>query len=107
MHGHPAGAGRGGHRGQGGRYVIDQRGPRFEGGLGHLGFAGVDRHPHVGRQGLYHGKHPAQLLVDGNGIGARTGALAADVDHIGPVGHHSQAVGQGSIGIEPPATVGE
>ena len=44
-------------------------------------------------QGGHHGHHPGQLHLDRHRLGARARGLAADVDHVGPLGHHGQAVG--------------
>ena len=86
---------------------LSEGGAGGQGGLGHLGLAGVDRHPDVGGQGLDHGQDPAQLLAGVDRLRPRTGALPADVDDVGPLGDHPQAVGDGRAGVEPPTTVGK
>ena len=109
VHGHPAHArpGRGRHRPQRRRHVVDQGRPRRHRLLGHRRPPGVDRDPHVGGQGLDHGQHPPQLLVLRHRLGPGPGALPAHVDHVGALGDHGQAVGDGCVGIEPASAVGE
>ena len=107
VHGHPPRTAGQRHRPQRRRDVVHQGGPGAEGGLGHRRLDGVHRHPHVRRQRLHHGRHPAQLLGLGHGLGPRTARFAAHVHDVGPLAHHGEAVLDGPVGVEVPATVGE
>ena len=70
--------------------------------------AGVDRDPDaVGGQRLDHRDDPAQLLGLVDRRGAGPGGLAADVDHVGALGDQAPAVGDGGVGVEEAAAVGE
>ena len=58
-------------------------------------------------QGLDDGHDPGQLLVERDGLGPGPGGLPADVDDVGPLGHHAEAVGHGALGGVVEAAVGE
>ena len=73
-----------------------KRRPRRHRRLGHGALDGVDRHPHMRRQGLDHRHHPAQLLALGHRLGPGPARLAPHVHHIGPLARHVEAVGHGA-----------
>ena len=77
-------------------------------GAGDVGLDGVDRDADAGGgQGLDDRDDPGQLLVGGDRARARAGGLAADVDHVGALGGHGEAVGDGVLEGVVEAAVGE
>ena len=53
------------------------------------------------------GHDPAKLLLNVDRLGAGAGALAADVEDVGPLGGQPQAVFHGGVGVEEAPAVGE
>ena len=93
------------HRGD----VVDDRGAGGQGAAGDLGLGRVDgdRHAGLGGQRLDHRQHPAQLLLDRDGLRAGPAGLAAEVEQVGPLGGQAAGVVDGALGAAEAAAVGE
>ena len=89
--------------------VVDDRCARGHGLPGDRGFVRVDRHRHatVTRQCCDHRQHASQFLAGVDGLGAGPRRLAANVQNVGAVGNHLQAIVDCSRGVESPSAVGE
>ena len=72
--------------------VVDQHGPGFGGGRGHLRLHGVDAHRDPGRAECpHHRQHPPQLLGGAHPLRSRPGRLPAHVDDVGALRGQPQA----------------
>ena len=86
MHGHPPHTTFRRHRPQRGRHIVDERGANPHRSGSHCFRPGVNgdanRATECVSESFDHRDHPAEFLVGADGVGARPGRLAADVDHL-------------------------
>ncbi len=89
--------------------VVDDRCARGHGVACDRGLVGVDRHRHatVTRQRCDDRQHASQFLAGVDGLGAGPRRLAANIQNVGAVGNHLQAIVDCSRGVESPSAVGE
>src|SRR5690606_22746964 len=88
--------------------VVDERRPGLQAGLGRLRVDGVDaEHGAVGGERPHDGQHPVELDVDRDTLGAGTGRLPTDVEHVGALVEQQPPVRDGRVRLEPPPAVGE
>ncbi len=92
-----------GHRagiGPGAPHVVEQMGARGQGGLGDRGLGGVDAQGRLGKGGR-HGRDdrhdPGDLGPFVDWLVARTGALAADVEHVRAFRDHPPGLRHGPL----------
>ena len=80
--------------------VVDDRCARGHGVSRDRGLVGVDRHRHatVTRQRFDDRQHASQFLAGVDGLGAGPRRLAANVQNVGAVGNHLQAIGDRRAG---------
>ena len=90
------------------RHVVDDGGSHADGRLGDFHMAGIDRHNGAGfGERLHDRQHAARLGVGIDRGETGTGRLAADVDDIGAIVEHLEAVRDCGVGVEVLATVAE
>jgi len=61
----------------------------------------------AGAERAHYGQDPGDLGVDVDPLGAGAGGLPADVDDVGALGDELAGVGDGRLGVDPAAAVGE
>ena len=94
--------------GQAPRDVVDHQGPGADGGRGGGGVDGVHaHHDALGGQGLDDGEDALLLGVGGDALGTRPGGLAPDVEQVSALVQQGAGVGDGGVGGQPAAAVGE
>ncbi len=90
-------------------HVVDHAGAGRQCCAHHVGLEGIDadRHGRARHQCLDHRHHALDLLLRRHLFGAGPGGLAADVEDIRALLDQRQRVGDGRLGTEMPAAVGE
>ena len=91
------------------RDVVDNVGARLQGRLRHGRFGGVNRDRDVGElpESLDDRDHPADFLLRRNWLIARTGGLAADVNHCGAFCNHALRMVQRLAAFKVTAAIGK